>query len=112
MGGAFGISEILNRSDEIRSQMQVDIRRSEKCSGCLNPLMDGLNSLNQSILARRVTSAVRQIDQLPNHNFRQGAKCEECSGMLRIQLTGISKMASSLEKDLLAGTINIVEVNK
>ena len=102
------LAEILNRSDEVRSQMLVDSRRSEKCSGCLKPLIDNLDALNKSILSRRITGAMRQISQLPGRNFRQGQNCEECSRMIKIQLTSISNMASDLEKDILAGTLNIV----
>ena len=106
------LAEILNRSDEIRSQMQVDSRRSEKCSGCLKPLIEKLDTLNKTILSRRITDAVSQINQLPNHNFRLGQNCEECSRMIRIQLTSMSSMASDLEKDILAGTFNIVEAEE
>ncbi|MCK5398322.1 MAG: hypothetical protein KAJ33_08745 [Thermoplasmata archaeon] len=106
------LAEILNRSDEIRSQMLIDSRRGEKCSGCLKPLIDKLGDLNKSVLARRITGAVRQINLLPEFNFRHGRDCGECSGMIMVQLTSISKMANSLEKDILAGAYNIVEVGK
>ena len=105
-------AEILNSTEELRSQLVMDSRRNDKCSGCLKPLIVKMDSLGKNILARKIQNALKQTSNLDNHDFRQGSKCDECAGMARVQLSSISRMAIVLEREILAGSFNIVEVRE
>ena len=105
-------AEILNSTEELRSQLIMDSRRNDKCSGCLKPLIVGLDNLEKNIMSRKIHLALKQASVLERHDFRQGNKCDECAGMTRVQLSSISKMANTLEKEILAGSLNIVEVSE
>ncbi|MCK5024724.1 MAG: hypothetical protein KAR56_03820 [Thermoplasmata archaeon] len=105
-------AEILNSTEELRSQLVMDSKRNEKCSGCLKLLIVGLDSLEKSILSRKVHMALKHANVLEKHDFRQGSKCDECAGMSRVQLSSLSRMANALEKEILVGAFNIVKVSE
>ena len=105
-------AEILNNTEELKNQLIMDSRRNDKCSGCLKSLIVKLDSLGKNILARKIHIALRQASVLEEHDFRQGSKCDECAGMTLVQLSSISRMAIVLEKEILAGSFNIVEVSE
>jgi hypothetical protein len=105
-------AEILNSIEELKSQLVMDSRRNDKCSGCLKPLIVKLDSLGKNILARKIQNALKQTSILENHDFRQGSKCDECAGMTKVQLSSISRMANTLEREILAGSFNIMEVRE
>lgn len=105
-------AEILNNIEELRSQLTMDSKRNDKCSGCLKPLIVKLDSLGKNIMSRKIHMALKQASILERHDFRQGSKCDECAGMTRVQLSSISRMANAFEKVILAGSFNIVEVSE
>ncbi len=106
------IAELLNQVDDLHSQLNIDGRRNDKCAGCLKPLINELEGMSKNILARKIHGTVQQARILKNHTYRNGARCDDCAGMIQIQVTSISKIANNLEKEILAGTFNIVEVDE
>jgi len=104
------IAEMLNRVEELREQLAIDRQHNDKCSGCLRSLVSALENVKKDILSCKIHGAVTQTGIMNSYDFRNGSKCDECSGMTKIQLSSISKIASNLERDILAGAINIVGV--
>ena len=104
------LARILNHTDDLISQISVDAARSGKCTDCLGSLGSGLGRLKESLLSMRIADAIKLANELESHEFRKGAKCDQCSGMMRMRLAKISSMAREIENHVLAGAFHIVGV--
>lgn len=103
------IAEIINRIEDLRNILVVDSRKGARCTECLATLIKQLDEMKGQFLNRDIEGGIRRSAALGKYNFRSGVRCDECAGMALVHIGDISKLARSLENEVIAGTIGITE---
>ena len=106
------LAEIINIADDLQGQFRSESTKKERCRDCLAPLSSRLESLRGNIMSRNLKRALDDIPMLVQHRFKEGVRCHECAGMIRLQIDSISRLGSELQSEILAGAFKIVGVEE